>query len=108
VLRAEKGGFAGSTHDTRTHAHTHTAGVVSQRIGSAPGIPISVYTGAVARFLVGNSPSTCPYVIWQRQAGEKGAAGGGALVSRAPPAPMQRQWTCKLGPRTGCIGAPPG
>jgi hypothetical protein len=51
---AEKG-VAGSRH--------YTASVVSQRAGSAPGDLISVYTGAIARFLVGNSPSTCRYVI---------------------------------------------
>lgn len=41
----------------------HGEGVVSQRAGRAPGTLVSVYTGAIARFLVGNSCFKCLYVI---------------------------------------------
>jgi hypothetical protein len=52
-----------------------TASVVSQRAGSAPGDLISDHTGAIARFLVGNSLFECRYVIQNgRQVGEAAAA----------------------------------
>ena len=79
------------------NTHTHNAKVVvSRRVqGAQPEALISVYTGAIARFLVGNSPFKCLYVI--QRAGSREAASG-ALVSRAPPAPYAAHWSCELGP----------
>jgi hypothetical protein len=78
----------------KTH-NSNAKVVVSQRAGRAPETLISVYTGAIARFLVGNSPFKCLYVI--QRAGSREAASG-ALVSRAPPAPYAAHWSCELGP----------
>ena len=80
----------------KTH-NSNAKVVVSQRAGRAPETLISVYTGAIARFLVGSVPFKCLYVIQRTgQATEKAASG--ALVSRAPPAPYAAHWSCELGP----------
>jgi hypothetical protein len=52
-------------------------------------VPISVYTRPIAQFLVGNGRFKWAYVMRKRQERRRDAAGGGALDSRAPPAPVQ-------------------
>jgi len=65
----------------------YTASVVPQRAGSAPGTLISVYTGAIARFLVGNSPfNACTSFEGTGKSERLQAAGWSRL---APPAPLQ-------------------
>jgi hypothetical protein len=73
----------------------YTASVVAQRAGSTPGDLISVYTGAIARFLVGNLPFNAGTSF-------KSAGKSERLQRRAglacPASFYAQHWGCKLGP----------
>jgi hypothetical protein len=80
VVVAEKGGGrsrgqSGTRSRQRVLYHNSSDGG-KQR----PSIQISVYTGPIARFLVGNGPFKCPYVICRGEARTLQAAGS----SRVP------------------------
>jgi hypothetical protein len=69
-----------------------------------PSISMSIYTRPIARFLVGNGPFKCPYVMPICKAAD--AAGGGALVSRAPPALLCVHRPARLGAVACLLMAP--